>query len=158
MTLYEMTEAAKTLYAMLDAEEIDEKAVHDTLEGMGLQIKLEDYCKVIRQFTSDAEAYKAEADRLTKKQKTAENAVKRLKAAVLAYMEVAGKETETAGVFTVKVGTSKSVNITDETKIPARFLVEQPPKIDKSSIRKLLLADETVNGAELQVNRNIQIK
>ncbi len=158
MTLYEMTEAAKTLYAMLDAEEIDEKAVHDTLEGMGLEIKLEDYCKVIRQFTSDAEAYKAEADRLTKKKETAENAVKRLKSAVLAYMTVAGKDKETAGVFTVKVGTSKSVCITDETKIPAVFLIEQPPKVDRASIRKMLFAGETVNGAELQINRNIQIK
>lgn len=158
MTLYEMTQAAKTLYELFSNDEIDEKVVNDTLEGMEVEAKLEDYCKVIRQLTADSEQLKAEAARMTKKQKSLENSVKRLNKAVLAYMDTIGKPKTEAGIFTVKVSESKAVNIVDETKLPKEFFIEQPAKVDKASIRNKLMADEVVNGAELQVNRNIQIK
>lgn len=158
MTLYEMTQAAKTLYDLFSNGEIDEKVVNDTLEGMEVEAKLEDYCKVIRQLTADAEQLKSEAARMVKKQKSLENSVNRLNKTVLAYMDTIGKPKAEAGIFTVKVSESKAVNIVDETKLPKEFFVEQPAKVDKESIRKKLMADEIVNGAELQVNRNIQIK
>ncbi len=158
MTLYEMTQAAKTLYDLFSNDEIDENAVNDTLEGMEAELKLEDYCKVIRQLKSDAVQIKAEADRMTKKQTALENSVKRLNANVLSFMDATGKKSEKAGVFTVKVSESKAVNIVDEAKLPKEFFIEQPAKVDKASIRKKLMADELVNGAELQINRNIQIR
>lgn len=158
MTLYEMTQAAKTLYDLYSNDEIDENVVNDTLEGMEVEAKLEDYCKVIRQLKSDAEQFKAEADRMKKKQTALENSVKRLNANVLSFMDAAGKKSEKAGIFTIKVSESKAVNIIDETKLPKEFLVEQPAKVDKAGIRKNLIAGETVSGAELQINRNIQIK
>lgn len=158
MTLYEMTEAAKALYEMLEAEEIDEKAVADTLEGMEVDQKLESYCKLVRQFTTDAEQYKAEADRLTKKKKIAENAVARLKSNMLDYMTAVGKDKESAGLFNIRIAKSKSVAILDESKLPEEFLKPQPPKVDKDGIRKKLLADETVDGAKLVTSVSVQIK
>ena len=158
MTLYEMTEAAAHLYAMLEAEEIDEKVVADTLEGMGVGDKLEDCCKVIRQFEADAVAYKAEKERFADKQKRAENAVLRLKNAILGYLLATGKEKQKCGVFEVKRVESKAVNITDENVIPVNFRSPQPDKIDKAGIRKALLTGEQVAGAELQINNNLSIK
>ena len=158
MTLYEMTAAALELYAMLGAEEIDEDTVNDTLEAMGVGDKLEDYCKVIRQFEADAEAFKAEKERFVAKQKRAENAVLRLKGAVKAYMTATGKTKEQCGVFDVKVSQSKAVNILDEAAIPEAYRVPQPDKIDKAGLRKALMAGEAITGAELTVNENISIK
>ena len=158
MTLYEMTTAANELYALLEADEIEESVVADTLEAMGVADKLEDYCKVIRQFEADAVSYKAEKDRFADKQKRAENAVLRLKQAILNYLIVAGVEKQKCGVFEVKRGQSKAVNITDENIIPVEYRVAQPDKIDKSSIRKALLAGEVVAGAEIQLNDNVNIK
>lgn len=63
MTLYEMTANAIYLYDLLSNGDIDEQTVNDSLEGMDVAGKLEDYCKVIRQFEADAAAYKAEKDR-----------------------------------------------------------------------------------------------
>jgi hypothetical protein len=158
MTLYEMTQAAQSLYELFGNDEIDERVVNDTLEGLEVELKLEDYCKVIRQFKSDAEQFKSEMDRIKKKITTCENSIKRLNSSVLAYMTATGKTSEKAGIFTIKVSTSKAVNIIDEKLLPKEFFVEQPSKVDKESIRKLLMANETVDGAELQINRNIQIK
>jgi hypothetical protein len=158
MTLYEMTEAAKALYEMLEAEEVDEQVISDTLEGMGANLKLEDYCKIIKQFKADAEQYKAEADRLKKKQAAAEKSVKRLTDRVLAYMSATGKTKEKAGVFNIRVSQSKAVNIINENIIPDDYLITQPAKVDKMKIKKLLLAGEVVAGAELQTNNNLQIK
>lgn len=158
MTLYEMTEATRELYEMLNNDEIDEQTVSDTLEGMAVGEKLEGYCQVIRQFEADTAAFKAEKDFFAMKQKRAENAIERLERAVELYMTAAGKEKEKCGLFEIKITKSKAVQILDEKAIPKVFLVEQPPKVDKANIRKALLAGEEVQGAELQENRNIKIK
>lgn len=158
MTLYEMSQAAQTLYDLYDNEEIDEKVVKDTLEGMGAEIKLEDYCKVIRQLESETEQFKAEAARMKKRQASLEKSVKRLNSALLNNMDATRQKTAKAGVFSIRVSESKAVNITDEKQLPKEFLIEQPAKVDKEGIRKLLMAGKTLSGAELQINRNIQIK
>ena len=158
MTLYEMSQAAQTLYDLYDNEEIDEKVVKDTLEGMGAEIKLEDYCKVIRQLESETEQFKAEAAKMKKRQASLEKSVKRLNSALLNNMDATRQKTAKAGVFSIRVSESKAVNITDEKQLPKEFLIEQPAKVDKEGIRKLLMTGKTLSGAELQINRNIQIK
>ena len=158
MNLYEMTVAANELYELLTSGEIDEQTFTDTLEAMGTEEKLESYCKVIRQLEADAEMFKAEKERMANKQKTVENSVERMKKAVIEFMKAQGTDKTSAGTFTVALSTSKAVNIVDESKIPARFLVEQAPKIDKSAIRKELMAGEEITGCELQINEGVRIK
>lgn len=48
-TLYELTEVSRQLIELFENEEIDEQTLQDTLEAIGVEGKLEDYCKVIRQ-------------------------------------------------------------------------------------------------------------
>ena len=139
-TLYEMTTNAHALYDLLTSGEIDEQTFNDTLEAMGTEEKLESYCKVIRQLEADAEALKTEKDRIASKQKSVENSIARMKTAIAEFMKAQNSTKSSAGIFTVAISTSKAVNVVDETKIPARFLVEQAPKIDKSSIRAVLMA------------------
>jgi hypothetical protein len=153
-----MTANAQYLYQLLEDGEIDEQTVNDSIEAMCVGDKLEDYCKVIRQFEADVEAYKAEKERFAAKQKAAEKAVTRLEKAVLGYMTVAGKEEERCGLFNLKVGRSKAVVITDDSKIDGKFFVQQPATINKAEIRKALLAGEQVAGAELRINERIKIK
>lgn len=158
MTLYEMTANAQYLYHLLEDGEIDEQTVNDSIEAMGVGDKLEDYCKVIRQFEADVEAYRAEKDRFAAKQKAAEKAVTRLEKAVLGYLTVAGKEEERCGLFNLTIGRSKAVVITDDSKIADKYFVPQPATINKAEIRKALLAGEEVAGAELKINEKIRIK
>lgn len=158
MFLYEMTVATKQLYELLANEGIDEQTVADTLEAMGVEEKLEGYCQVIRQYEAEKEMYKAEKERIEKKIKVTDNAINRMKKAVIEFMKVSGSTKSTAGTFTVALSTSKAVNILDESKIPVRFLVEQAPKIDKSSIRAELLSGAEIEGCELQINEGVRIK
>lgn len=158
MNLFEMTVAANELYDLLTSGEIDEQTFEDTLEAMGTEEKLESYCKVIGQLEADAEMLKAEKDRIDKKEKTVKNSVLRMKKAVADFMKAQGTKKASAGTFTVALSTSKAVNILDESKIPARFLVEQAPKIDKASIRKELMEGAEIEGCELQINEGVRIK
>lgn len=158
MNLYEMTSNARYLYDLLENGEIDEKTVDDTIASMGVEDKLEDYCKVIRQFEADAVAYREEEKRLAEKRKTAERAVERLESAVIGYMTAAGKDKQKCGVFDLRVRHNKSVEILDADLVDPTYLIAQPAKIDKAAIRKVLMNGEAVTGAVLVVNDSITIK
>lgn len=157
-TLYELTEQAARLYDLLQSEEIDEQTYSDTLEAMETAEKVESYCKIIKQFQNDIEMYKNEVDRLTARKKAAENAVARMKDALLLFMQQTGQSKIKAGTFAVSTATTQAVNITDEKAIPCNYLVEQPPKIDKTSIKKALKDGEAVEGAELINNTGVRIR
>ena len=158
MYLYEMTVATKQLYELLENEEIDEQTIADTLEAMGVEEKLEGYCKVIRQLEADAEMLKAEKERIDKKIKVSENAVNRMKKAVIEYMKASGSTKSTAGTFTVALSTSKATKIVDESLIPKKYFIKQEPKIDKKAILEMLKSGAKVKGCELQINDGVRIK
>lgn len=157
MTLYEMTEAAQALYQMLEAGEIDEQTLNDTLQAIGADEKADTYCRIIRQLQADAEALKAEADRLTAKRRAAENAVERMKGALLAFTEASGGRVKTP-LFTVTMRTTQKVDITDPDAIPAAYRIAQPDKISASDIGKALKAGEDIPGATLVSNVSVVIK
>lgn len=158
MYLYEMTNAVRELYELLETGEIDEQIFNDTIDNLGAEDKLEGYCKVDRQLEAEIEMLKAEEDRLAKKRKAIENNRARLKNAMLDFMGAKNSTKENAGVFTVSVSESKACNIVNESAIPSQYLVPQNPKINKAEILKELKEGKTVDGAELQINRNIRIK
>ena len=158
MNLFEMTVAANELYELLTSGEIDEQTFEDTLQAMGAEEKLESYCKVIRQLEADADMLKAEKDRIEKKKKTVENSIDRMKKAVADFMNAQGTKKATAGTFTVALSTSKAVNVLDESKVPKKYFIKQEPKLDKKTIRELLMQGEKVKGCELQINEGVRIK
>ena len=158
MNLFEMTVAANELYDLLTSGEIDEQTFEDTLQAMGAEEKLESYCKVIRQLEADADMLKAEKDRIEKKKKTVENSIDRMKKAVADFMNAQGTKKATAGTFTVALSTSKAVNVLDESKVPKKYFIKQEPKLDKKTIRELLMQGETVKGCELRINEGVRIK
>ncbi len=158
MTIYELTEQAAQLYALLESGEIDEAIFNDTLDAMGAEEKLKNCCYIIKQLEADAKTLKEEKDKLDAKQKTAENGAKRLRAKVLDYLNATNTKKTKVDIFTLNVVETKSVNITDESKIPVAFLIEQPPKIDKTAIKKALAEGEVVTGAEIQINEGVRLK
>lgn len=120
--------------------------------------KIESYCKVIKQMQCDVDAYKGEIERLQARKKSAENGVERMKAALLLFMQQTGQDKVKAGTFAVSTATTQAVNIINESKIPAAFLVAQPPKVDKIGIKKALKDGVPVEGAELVNNTGVRIK
>ena len=154
-----MTEAAKFLYSLLETGEIDEETFADSLDSIGADEKADSYCRIIRQLQADAEALKAEIDRLAAKKKSAENAVKRMKEALLEFVTVACPDGKMkTPLFSVSVRTSQSCEIIDEAAIPDAFRVHQPDKIAKADILKAIRAGETIPGADLIESKSVIIK
>jgi hypothetical protein len=84
---------------------VDDQVLLDTLEGVQgeYELKLEAYCKVIKNLEADMDALKAEAKRLTDKRKVLENNVDRLKKAMFDSMKATGTDKVKGQIFTVAI-------------------------------------------------------
>lgn len=162
MNLYEMTNEALALYAMLADEDLSEdeinEIVKDSLEGEGSEQKIESYCQIIKQFAADAEMLKNEKQRIDRKKSAAENRVERLRKALTEFMDATHQDKVKAGTFSVSIRETASVNILNELDLPERFLIPQMPKADKKAIKEALDNGETVDGAELTFTKGVTIR
>lgn len=158
MTLYEMTQSASALYELLCAEEIDEQVFADTLEAMGTGEKLESCCQVIKELEADADKFDKEIKRMTAKKKTAQNGIDRIKDNMLNFLNAIGSDKEETEHFKVSKRTSQSVEIVDESKIPAEFIKPAKVEFSKTEIGKVLKAGGTVEGATICVKESVQIR
>lgn len=117
--------------------------------------KLANIAKVILTLNAEAEAYKKHKQKFAAMEKSAMNRVKWLKN----YIDATLQDGEKIKTDEVQIATrnSEAVEITDVNKVPAIYLVAEPKPI-KSAIKKAIKAGEEVPGAEIVVNRSIQIK
>lgn len=91
-TLYELSEEYLTLLQMLEDTE-DSQIVIDTLEGIEgeLEIKAENYAKVMRSIEGDIASIDSEIERLKKRKATMQNNVDSLKKHLQSVMLTTGK-------------------------------------------------------------------
>lgn len=158
MKLYEMTETARQLYALLSAGEIDEQTVADTMEAIGAEEKLESYVYVQKTLEAELAAFKAEKERICSRIDTLTKQIDRMKAAQIAFMQATNQRRAKAGTFTIALRESEAVCVTDESAIPAAFWKPQPAKLDKAAVKAALKAGEAVAGAALQTNTNLIVR
>ena len=158
MQLYEINGQISQIAEMLAEGEIDQDVYNDTVEALGAEGAVEDVIKAIRNKQAEALAYKEEAERLIEKKRRAEDSVEGLKKLLLTYLTVTDQKKVNTSLFTVSRGSSKSCAITDEAKIPAKYFVPQPPKVDKKAILAALKLGEEIEGATLQESEHVTIK
>ena len=140
-------EAAEILQSLVD--------IHGSLEE-----KAENYAKLIKNVEADAKAYKDESDRLDKKAKVAKNFAERLKGAMLDAMKLTDtKEIPTSiGKWKTQLN-PMSCDVTDPDKVPERFHVKQPDKIDKAAmIREHKATGEMFEGAEFKQEMGVRFR
>lgn len=155
--LYEMTNYVAQLYEMLEAGEIDEEIIKDTIEAMGVDEKVEGYCQVIKQLLADASMFKDEIDRLTARKKSIENNAEWLKKQLLDFYVASGSKEIKAGTFKVTTRKNEYVDIPDESKIPKKYLtVKVSP--NKTDIKAAIKSGVKVRGAAILTRESIQIK
>lgn len=160
MTLYEMTTEARMLLDLLEAEEIDEQTVADSMAGLDWESKLESYCQIQKTLEAEYAAHKAEIERHEKRMDSLAKQIERMKMAELDFMIASGQKKLKAGTFTVSVRETPSCEITDEGSLPERFTVQIPASTrpDKRAILTALKAGEEISGAALRYSRSLQIK
>lgn len=155
--LYDITGNILTLQEMLE-EAVDDQCLLDTLEGVQgeYEIKLESYCKVIKNLEADMEALKTEAKRLTDKRKVLENNVDRLKKAMFDSMKATNTDKVKGQLFTVAIqrnGGVVPINYDKNDKNITAHLPEQLVNVVETpnleAIRELLEAGKVVEGFTL---------
>lgn len=160
MTLYEMSEAARALYALLEAGEIDEQTVLDTMESIGAGEKLEAYIHVQKELENEIAGFDAEIKRMTERKKTLESRVERLKAAQVQFMQATGQKSANAGTFRLTLRESKSVDIVDESAIPSEYITVIPSSArpDKKAMLAALKDGKEISGAQLKTGWSVIVK
>lgn len=157
MNLYELSLSFQEVQNM----DLDPEVMKDTLDSIedAIENKAENIAKLIRNLESDVSAYKEEEDRLKTKRQSTENKVKWLKTYLEDNMKLTGKTKFKSGMFNFSIQKNPaSVNITDEKIIPGEFLIPQPPKVDKTSLKEILKRGIEVPGAELKQTEGLRIR
>lgn len=152
-TLYEIDSAVMACVDEETGEILDEEKLNTLL--MERSRKLEGVALWIKNLESDAAAIKAERDALDKRMKSAENKAKSLREWLKHALECQPFETARVRVSFRK---SESTEI-DESVLDRKWCkakITYTP--DKTAIKNAIKAGQTVEGARLVVNQNIQIK
>lgn len=154
-TLYKLTDDYADLLVRLEAAEDEAEAEAiwqemDDLEGDIVE-KAEAYARILKNKQAEAEAFKAEKDRLAGCQKAAENVVERLKGRLLDSMKRLDLSDIQTGIGKWHVQLNPpSCQITDEAEVPAEFRIPQPDKIDRAAIlRHYKNTGELLPGVEI---------
>ncbi len=152
MNIYELTGNYEHLLNMLYDEDVDEKALLDTLESIegDIEDKAEGYAKIIKELEAQSKARKEEAKRLTESAQTLDNRIKMLKSNLFNCMKITGKTKFTTNLFSfniVKNGGKQPLTIDgDVPKEYTKTVIEN----DTSKIRQALENGENLPFAHLE--------
>ena len=162
--IYELTQDYLRLLEMAEDPELDPEVIADTFEGIEgeLEIKAENYAKVMKNLEGDIAALKAEEERLAKKRKAIENNIKRMKGTLQEAMELTGKtkfKTELFSFGIQKNTPSVVIDAADIRDIPEDYLKFKEPEVDKTAIKNAINAGVDFEGlAHLEVSQSLRIR
>ena len=160
MTLYELTEMMRDFDLEID-EETGEILNADELDLLQLDFneKLKNCVYWYKNTKAEAEALKAEKQKLAKRQQTAERKVEWMKRYIADCLGE-GKKFAPEDDPTVRIGWRKtqSVECADIYQVSDEYLRYKEPELDKARVKKALSDGEIVDGCELVTKMSIQIK
>ena len=152
MNLYEINKAMQEC-VNLETGEID----LELFEKLQLEKdeKIENVALWIKNLSSDVESMENEKKAFEERIKACKNKVSSLKT----YLEMAlnGEKFQTAKC-SITFRKSKSIEVTDISKLEKNYLKYADPTADKTAIKKAIESGVTVAGASLVENLNVQIK
>ena len=104
-SLYELTGQYLELEQMLDNPDVEQDVLADLLATVNdeIEIKADNYAKIIRNLEGSVAAIKAEQDRLAKKKASIEAGIKRLKNNLQESMIATGKRTFKTDLFSFNI-------------------------------------------------------
>lgn len=162
--LYEITQDYLQILSMMEDPELDPQILADTMEAVEgeLEIKAENYAKVMKNLEADVAGIKAEIERLSERKKTIENNIKNMKSALQMAMETTGKTKFKTELFSFGIRKNAPSVIMDEPyieNVPERFLKYSEPAINRTAIKEAIQSGEDLEGlAHLEQSESIFIK
>lgn len=148
---------------LVDLDTGEVVTVKEALERLEMEreTKIENAALAVKNLKAEAEAIKAEEDRLNKRRKAIENKAEGFKSYLIAALVredgTSEKIKTPRTVVSVKMNPAKVV-ISDEKLIPREFFREiVETKVDKSELREVLARGIAVPGAALERGRSVVI-
>lgn len=163
-SIYELTDDFLRIQDMMEDPELDPQTLADTLEAIEgeLEVKAENYAKVMKNLEGDIVAIKAEIDRLTAKKRAIENNIKNMKATLQSVMEVTGKTKFKTDLFSFgiqKNAPSVVIDVEDVRDIPEDYLKFKEPEVDKTAIKAAINDGVDLSGiAHLEQSQSLRIR
>jgi hypothetical protein len=163
-SLYELSAEYAGFLDAYDNASCDDEA-QEILQSLvdihgAIEEKADAYARVIRNKSAEAKAFRDEANRLLAKASAGESLVNRLKKAMLENMTITGQKKipTSIGAWRTQMN-PMSCDVTDPDKVPERFHVKQPDKIDKAAmIREHKATGETFDGAEFKQEMGVRFQ
>jgi hypothetical protein len=166
-TLYELTSELASLLDAIEAGDIPEEAIADTLEGMQGEIneKIDRVCDAIKSLDTLAADISAEEKRLEARRKRKEAAADRMRAYLHAELDKLGIAKHESARHVVSFRRSSKVIVSDADKLRAwcadnnrldLIRVKTAYEPDKVALAKALEKGE-IPYCEIQENKRIQI-
>ena len=160
-TMYELTADYLTVLAMATDGETPPDAIADTLEAIGgeIEIKAENSAVIMQELNAEADKIDAEIKRLTARKKSLETNSDAIKQRVFDAMKATGKEKFKTTLFSFSIGKNPvKLIIDDAEKIPRKYLIPQPAKIDNAALKEDLKAGKVCKYAHLEQFESLRIK
>lgn len=149
-SLYELKNEYRVLKEMMEDESVDDQIIKDTMEGVEyeIEIKAENYAKIIRELEGDMSVIKNEIDRLKSKKERIEKNIEKLKENLKEAMLETGKTKIKTDLFSIGIQKNggKAPMIIDEDMVPNDYLL-YTPSINKDLIRQQLEKGEKLDFA-----------
>jgi esterase/lipase len=160
MNLYEITQEAQYLAALLETEELTPELEEALIINQDqLQAKAVNYAKVIANYQAESDAIDQEIKRLKAMKDSREKKIEWLKESVKKAMLVSGIEKVESPLFKLAVRRSEAVEVDMVEALPNAFQnVKNVITADKVAIKEAIKRGENVTGARLVENFNLQIK
>jgi hypothetical protein len=160
MNLYEITNEAQYLAALLETEELTPELEAELLINQEqLQTKAINYAKVISNYQGESDAIDAEIKRLKAMKESRDKKVTWLTESLKKAMMVSGIEKIDSPLFKLSLRRSEAVEVEVPEALPVDWQVRKVMiTADKLAIKKAIKEGYAITGARLVENFNLQIK
>jgi hypothetical protein len=160
MNLYQITQEAQYLAALLETEELTPELEAELLINQEqLQTKGINYAKVIANYQSESDAIDAEIKRLKAMKESRDKKVTWLTESLKKAMLVSGIEKIDSPLFKISLRRSDAVEVEIPEALPVDWQVKKVTiTADKVAIKKAIKEGYSITGARLVENFNLSIK
>ena len=167
MKLYELAGDYRELMDKLESGELSEELLSDTLEGIrgAIEEKADGIACMLKALEADAAAIKAEEDKLSERRKSKERAYDRMRAYLSDMLLHAGVTNVETPRSQIRFRKSEAVIVDHEADFIRwaeenrdDFLNYKEPSINKTAVKKALLAGEEIVGARIETRQNLQVR
>lgn len=162
-TLYDLGDAFNGVMDLVLDETMDLTVLEECLQTIeaDIAVKCENGIGLIRSLENLRDGMKAEAARLTDRQKIIDNRIRSIKEWYQRNLDAMGKsKVETMRGTMAVQNNPPALKITDEDKIPRCYLDLVPARyeVNKDAVKTALKAGEEVPGAHLEQGRSLRIR